>query len=360
MAFKRLDPEDFVVSSDSVTSTVWSNNSPSLNTYFTSSTQTEGSSGPYYLSVFNTSSNSTTGSSAAAVQFQIAYANKNGGGGVNFDGSVPFVSPTTTIYGQYRTLILEDENANFVWGESSTGSVDNGFYVISIERARYKQSLLPGTLNLSISSSNSNFTQTQIHLTDNSGMVTLPTYYGTQRVYQLISGSDGVAHNAASGGTGFTANSGSYGWFCPDISTILLNEAALDDNTATGGGINLATITSSNTFGNNPSKLYRAISGSTGDVDGNIFLLNSQETVTSDYVFVRARNSEFNYTENPSFISGSTGEVIYPYFINNPQTFPTTVGMYNDSNDLIAVAKLSKPIQKDFTKEALVRVKLDF
>ena len=70
--------------------------------------------------------------------------------------------------------------------------------------------------------------------------------------------------------------------------------------------------------------------------------------------------NEFNYTENPSFISGSTGEVIYSYFINNPQTFPTTVGLYNDANDLLAVAKLSKPIQKDFTKEALVRVKLEF
>ena len=356
MAFKRLDPEDFVVSSDSVTSTVWSNNSPSLNTFFTSSTQTEGSSGPYYLNVYQ--ADPTT--DEAAVQFQVAYANKNGGGGVNFDGSVPFVSPTTTIYGQYRTLILEDENSNFIWGESSTGSADNGFYAISIERARYKQSLLPGTLNLTLKSSNTVAGYSQIHLTDNSGMVTLPTYYGTQRIYQLISGSNGVAHDAASGGTGFTENSGSYGWFCPDISTILLNEAALDDNTLDGGGINLETSTTANTFGNNPPKLYRAISGSTGDVDGNIFLLNSQETITSDYVFIRARNSEFNYTENPSFISGSTGEVIYPYFINNPQTFPTTVGMYNDANDLIAVAKLSKPIQKDFTKEALVRVKLDF
>ena len=76
--------------------------------------------------------------------------------------------------------------------------------------------------------------------------------------------------------------------------------------------------------------------------DGNIFELNSQETITSDYVFIRARNNEFNYTENPSFISGSTGEVIYNYFINNPQTFPTTVGLYNDSNDLVAVAKLSQ------------------
>jgi hypothetical protein len=38
----------------------------------------------------------------------------------------------------------------------------------------------------------------------------------------------------------------------------------------------------------------------------------------------------------------------------------TTVGLYNDTNELLAVAKLSKPLQKDFTKEALIRVKLDF
>ena len=352
MAFKRLDPEDFIVSSDSVTSTVWSNNSPSLNTYFSSSTQKEGTSGPYYLSVYQTASNSIS----AAVQFQIAYANKNGGGGVNFDSSVPFVSPTTTIYGQYRTLVLEDENAAFTWGPTYTGSADNDFYVISIERARYKQSLLPGSLNLILSSSNAAYDD--IKLTDDSNMVALPTYYGTMRAYQLISGSDGTSYD---GGTGYTAGSGSYGLVLPDISTILLNAAALNDNTATGGGINIGTTITADTFGDNPTKLYDVISGSVGlsGVD-NIFELNSQETLTSDYVFIRARNSEFNYTENPSFISGSTGEVIYPYFINNPQTFPTTVGLYNDSNDLLAVAKLSRPIQKDFTKEALVRVKLDF
>jgi len=77
-------------------------------------------------------------------------------------------------------------------------------------------------------------------------------------------------------------------------------------------------------------------------------------------VFVRARNSEFNYSENPTFISGSTGEVIYSNFINQPQVYITTVGMYNDSNDLLAVAKMSRPLLKDFTKEALIRVKLDF
>jgi hypothetical protein len=75
---------------------------------------------------------------------------------------------------------------------------------------------------------------------------------------------------------------------------------------------------------------------------------------------VRARNGEFNYSSNPSFISGSTGAILYDLFINNPSTYITTIGLYNDSNELLAVAKLSKPLKKDFTKEALVRVKLDF
>lgn len=95
--------------------------------------------------------------------------------------------------------------------------------------------------------------------------------------------------------------------------------------------------------------------GSTAD-----FYINAQESITSDFIFVRPRSTEFNYSENPSFISGSTGEVLFPSFINSPQTYITTIGLYNDTNQLLAVAKLSRPLPKDFTKEALIRVKLDF
>ena len=130
--------------------------------------------------------------------------------------------------------------------------------------------------------------------------------------------------------------------------TILINPAAVSQS------INLSPSRSNNSDGLNNTKLFTAISG------GASFTLNSQATLTSDYVFVRARNSEFNYSENPSFIAGSTGEVIYDNFINAPQVYLTTIGMYNDSNELIAVAKMSRPLLKDFTKEALVRVKLDF
>ena len=46
--------------------------------------------------------------------------------------------------------------------------------------------------------------------------------------------------------------------------------------------------------------------------------------------------------------------------INSPQSYITAVGLYNNNLDLLAVAKLSRPLLKDFTKEALIRIKLDY
>jgi len=329
MSFKRLDPEDFLVSVDSVTATAWSTNSPTLTTFFTSSVTSTNDS--YYKNVYQTASTV----SGSAVQFAIAYGNLNGSGSANFNDSVPGVSPTRTVYGQYRNLIYGSETAQFIFGTVTASD----FWAISVDRARYKEHLLKGTFNLQLKNGSSTLV-----LTDNSGMVSTDTYLDCGRVYQIVSGSNGVAYT----GTGYSATSGSYGLFLPDIATIILNPLALSQS------INLEPSRSSDADGLNISKLFTAVSGAAS------FQVNSEETVTSDYVFVRARNSEFNYSENPSFISGSTGDVIFSTFINSPQTYMTTVGFYNDTNDLLAVAKLSKPLTKDFTKEALLRVKLDF
>ena len=337
MAFKRLDPEDFVVSSDSITSTLWSTGAPALTSFFTSSTQAAGSSGDYYLSVYQTASNLST----AAVQFDIAYADVLGSGSPLYNPIVPQNSYTKTIYGQYRSLILEDENANFIFGAGTNVVTGSNFWVLSIERANYKQSLFPGSLNLQLSGSGG-----LINLTDNSLDNPVSVFLGSTRVYQLISGSNGTAGSLAN--SGYVAGSGSYGLVFPDLGTILLNPLAISQS------IQVSPSRSNNSDGFNPQKLFTAISL------GSSFSLNSEETIISDYVFIRARNSEFNYSENPTFISGSTGEVIYDNFINSPQVYITTVGLYNDSNNLLAVAKMSRPLLKDFTKEALVRVKLDF
>jgi len=349
MSFNRLDPQDFVVSADAVSSAAWSSNIPTLTTFFTSSAQETGQSGEFYLNVLNTGSEQPN----SEIQFAIAYCDSTGGGAASYNPTVNDYSPSTTMYGSYRTLVLEDENSSFTFGDVAS----DYFYAISVERARYKETLFPGSLSLLLSGSVSGIS-IPLQLTDNSQDVTIPQYFGTMRAYQVISGSNGTAYNKTSGingnNTGYTSDVGSYGLFLPDIGTILLNGAALDLNNAQG--INLATDRTLNIDANNAQDLFLAMSGSSASNFG----LGCQETITSDYIFVRSRSSEFNYSENPSFISGSTGEVIYPYFINNPTVFPTTVGLYNDANDLLAVAKLSKPIQKDFTKEALVRVKLDF
>jgi hypothetical protein len=348
MSFKRFTPSDFLVSADSITAPCWTNNVYDLTTFFTSSTQENSAQGDYVLAVYQTASTDST----AAIQFYLGYANALGSGSDAYNPQIPQYSPSSTLYGQWRNLILEDENAQFLFGSVT----QSDFFIISVERANYKQSLLPGSLNLVLSGSGT----TRITLTDNSNDISVVPYINGTRVYQLVSGSNGSAVSTTAAGStvaGQTA-SGSYGWFVPDMGAILLNAQALALTAASGG----IALSYSSSFGNqanvangyNNTRIFTAISG------GDSFELNSQENVTSDYVFVRPQNAEFNYTTNPSFISGSTGEVIYPVFINNPQTYITTVGLYNDANELLAVAKLSRPLVKDFTKEALIRVKLDF
>ena len=354
MSYKTLDPQDFLVSADSITAPCWTNYSNPILALYTSSVQVVGTSGNYYLNVYN--ANPSTDPSAE-IQFNISYGNANGSGSLLYDAGINGLSPSRTVYGQFRNLIYGDENTNFSF--STITPTPNDFYAITVDRARFKESLFPGSLTLTLYSASR-----QIVLTDDSLTTTTVSYCDAGRVYNIISGSNGVATTSNTLGainTGMTV-SGSYGLFLPDIGTIILNAAALDLPHASGG-IALNTRRNSNTNDSNPVRLYSTGSGRIGLSTGSYtssFSLNSNETITSDFVFCRARNAEFNYTENPSFISGSTGAVLYDLFVNSPTTYITTVGLYNDSNELLAVAKLSKPLKKDFTKEALVRVKLDF
>jgi hypothetical protein len=360
MSFNRLDPSDFVVSSDAISSTLFSNNSPYLATVFTSSAQVASSAGNYYVNVYNAAT-------TQSVQFAIAYGNEVGSGSLVYNTAVDGKSPTGTIWGQWQDLVLGDENAKFVFGAVTSSE----FFALPMERARYKDSLFLGSLSINLTGASGS-----IILTDNSNYVTSVQFCEAGRVFQLITGSTGVRATITSRNTadGYSANSGSYGWLLPDIGTILLNPMALADF-AVSGGIGLG-YSGSYAWGNQVrvssgsqtptqsanisllNSISRSMAASTNII--NDFALNSQETITSDFIFVRPRSSEFNYSENPSFISGSTGEVLYSSFINNPQTYITTVGLYNDNNELLAVAKLSRPLPKNFTTEALVRVKLDF
>ena len=342
MSYKRFDQEDIVISAESVTAPVWTGDIVTLDRFYTSSTQIGGVSGDYYYNLYNTGSDLDV----SRVQFSIGYADAKGSGSLLFNDTVPGKSPSSVLYGQYRNLVLGDEEAKFTFGTQTS----EYFYVIAVDRARYKEKLLPGSLDLVLNVSGS---QASIRVTDNSNLVATTTFSDSGRVYELISGSTGTVSPGAKNSDGYTNGSGSYGKFLPDIGVILLNGAALDGNIE-DGGLKLGTNRNNNPIAAvNTRRFYDILNREPK------FRLQSEETISSNFIFVRARNAEFNYSTNPSLITGS-GEIRHNVMINSPQSFVTTVGLYNDNNDLLAVAKLSRPLLKDFTKEALVRIKLDY
>jgi hypothetical protein len=149
----------------------------------------------------------------------------------------------------------------------------------------------------------------------------------------------------------------------PDEGLIILNPRALSLASGPLGGVNATFYEGTSAqcaatgaaFNINNRMIFNMLTAPSSPQ----FKLQSYETLSSRYFFTRVKNSEFNYTTNPTVID-SNGNLLYTQLIYNPQTYITTVGLYNNSGDLLAVAKLNKPLVKDFTKELLLRVKLDF
>jgi hypothetical protein len=343
MSYIPLTVDDQVVSNDIVVSTAWSGDQYTLTKFFINSTQESSQTGKFYLDVYQTQSSAP----GAAVQFQIAWGDNNGSGSAYFSSVAPTYTPSKDIYRQYRALILGDENSKFNF---SYVSGSDQIAVISVERARYKQAFNPGSLTLMLANSSGDV----LSLTDNSQIQTNATFINNTQYYTLVSGSQGSVYSSA--GT----VSGSYGYIFPELGTIILNPNALAADVVDGGlgeTWDYSTPGPSTTPNSiNNRKLFQLVSGS-GTNTG--FSLQASETISSNYIFCRVRNFQDNYTSNPTIID-SSGNLIYNQLVYSPVTYITTVGLYNDNNELLAVAKLSKPLQKDFTKEALIRVKMDF
>jgi hypothetical protein len=333
MSFSRYNTEDSVISSETVVRGLWSGDTNTLSTFFTQSS-TE-----YYVNVYKEDP-----SLSGSVQFSIQYGNINGSGSNLINPNVPNggYTPSRVVYGEYRNLVFGTETQNFSFDNGTTTA--NDIFVINVARNRYKESLLPGSFNLCLVSGSN-----VIKLTDDSNTTSLTRFIGENKVFYIISGSNGSAYTSA-------ASSSYYGMMFPDLDIIVLNATASSVVDLRNYFAPLTRTTSS--VQNNQLKLYSSIVSGSNSTSGS-FQLQSSETVSSRYFFTRVKNSEFNYTTNPSIID-ENGNLLYTTLINNPQTYVTTVGMYNDNNELLAVAKLSKPLTKDFTKEALIRIKLDY
>lgn len=353
--FTKFDAVNDIVDNqtETVTAGLWSDNVASLTTYFTSSTQTDAQR-RYYVDVFQKDPAAT----GSAVQYSLAYGHALGSGSDSVGTGANIASKA--VYAQYRQLLLDPTDTRFTTqGSGSTDSI----YVVNFKRNRLKERLDAGNFEIPLrfmsASADLNATGSNVNVSS-SVVVTLIDDSGLSdasatpagKVYNIVSGSiNGGVYNASAPVY--------YGLAYPDYGTLILDGKMLDQQ------LNFQTNTGSDSEGNNHFRLFHSISGSalltnpeTSDPYG--FLARNSEKVTSTHYFVRIKNAEYNFSNNPSYTTGSVGELAQTSFVGDPKTYITTVGLYNDSQELLAVAKLSKPLLKSFQREALIRVKLDF
>ena len=86
---------------------------------------------------------------------------------------------------------------------------------------------------------------------------------------------------------------------------------------------------------------------------------NNTTELNSSIYFCRVGHNEFNYSGNPSYINESK-IVVKQDSTDTPVSYVTTVGLYSDNNELLAVAKLSEPLRKTPETEYILRVRLDY
>ena len=372
MSFEILDLENDIVTEEevSLTSGIWSEGAGTLTSFFTSSVQSS-SNGQYFLQVFNKVPSDTT----SAKQFSILYGHKGGSGSLGKPG-VTGNRETATVYGQFLNLTQPPETEEFTFGQGTSG-VSQQIYVISFDRARSREKVDPGNWELQLAGGqvNTSNKKTIKLIDDSSTNVTTVNDAGITE-YNVVSGSiqggsTTIQKAAASEGT----DSGSYGKFYPDLGVIILNATRLQvsdlgDSTAAIGaagpgrsalfelGRGATDYTASNTLFSPAShslhRMYHAISS------GSLFQARREELVSSTHYFCRAKNSKFNKSNNPTWSSGSSTLPLEIFRDGKEKTYITTVGLYDDSDDLLAVAKLSQPILKSRSREALIKVKLDF
>ena len=343
--YKKFGSIDKVTNrTEVVTSGIWSNDAGSLNVFFTSSAQIASDSGKYYLDVYNL--NPATAS--AEVQFSIAYAHISGGGVPTLGQTETSTLSTKAIYSQFRNLLLDggDEYFSVYAGTTAGGHNLDHFYALAINRARYKEQLDPGNIQIDLSGSNGLIT-----LIDDSGQSEAVGASG--RVFNMVSGALNIGTQNEGTIQAPTASNGQgFGLFYPDAGVILLNPAAI----RTAVGTTFVSASAVNTYSNidNMRNVYEAFK------KGEDFQARRTENVSTSHYFVRANNREFNFSNNPTFVSGSTGQFKNVTFEKDPKVYITSVGLYDDANELLAVAKTSKPIEKSFDKEVAIKVKLDF
>ena len=309
-------------------------------------------------------------------EFNVTFGSTNGYGdtvGTNKK------SRTEATYKQFASLLLAptEVTGGFIISSAGSGGADASgkdeeIFVMTSKRTNTKDRLNKGNWTIQLSGSLSaagGLVGSQIlHLTDDSVDKT-PNASPMGDRYNIVSGSDGTVHTAAS-----TRN---FGYYYPNVGVLVFSEselsasipgafdAAFTDafpfntfNSASRAGLGTKDTTTNT---KEPLRFINCLT-SVGDANGTgakLKFRDEEDQVSAQY-FCRVRAAHANFSNNPTFVSGSQNKLRATKMNGNPQTFITGVQLYNANNDIVAVANLSTPLKKNFSSEATIKVKLTY
>jgi len=326
-----FNEEDIIRANNAiVTENVWSSGiGGTLSTFYTSSTQVTAS-GDYYYDIYQTEATESN----AAVQFSIAYGNYNGSGSYEKfpNMGVNGYTPSKAVYSQYKNIILAKGTSQFTL---YSGANINQFIAVNFKRSRLKDKVDPGNWELTLSDG-----ATVTHLIDSNTGTNESTVADS---YDIVSGSieNGIYSSSAPK---------YYGKIYPKHGVLIIDGDMLKNSAS----IDVTQSTLPDVTPNNNTTMYNAI------VAGGSFQVRNKQTVSSTYYFIRVKNGKYNYSTNPSYTTGSTGVLRFQEWVTDPVTYITTVGLFDNAKNLLAVAKISQPIKKTKSDEALIKVKLNY
>ena len=330
--FTPFEPDDIIPGQVSVVSSgMWSGGIGTLTSLHTSSVQSA-STGEHYYDVFN----GVVGTNAtASVQFSVTFGDLHGSGSLSGDNNF---KSSKAIYRQLRNLLLPQNQTQFKFGLADA-TASNTVFGIAINRTRLKEKMDPGNWELHLSGSAGK----TLKLIDDSGATADPNIKQTVREFNIISGS--IASGTAQTGS----STAYYGKFYPEPGLMVFDANLLMNYLDMTG-----YATSSNNDDNNSGAFFNAVAG------GAYFAARREEQIKSTHYFCRVKHHKYNHSQNPTYYSGSNANLTISSFRTDPKAYITTVGLYNQANELLAVAKLSRPILKSTNREALIKVRLDF
>ena len=324
-----------------VTSGVWQDGASSIETFYTSSTQYTNT-GDYNIDVYRYNPGNNA---SASIQFGVVYGHREGSGSLGTKGATGDRT-TAAIFGQFNSLINPPETTAFTFQGNSTAKQ---FYAIVLNRARMREAIEPGGWELHLGYGATGKVKLIDDSSANKGGNTNQRNFAPE--YNVVSGTLVGGTTIKTAAASEDSTMGSYGTFYPNLGIIVLNPERLS-----GAPLGLLTTSGSNTDNRNNRLMFNSI------VSGSYFQMKRKEEITSTHYFVRATANEFNATTNETFYTESISGVkkVIAGLATDPKTYITSVGLYNDTSELLAIAKLSRPILKSTSREALIKVKLDF